>query len=135
MNPSRRSDFIAADDRENETAEEPEDITPLKLGKKKFVGNEELTNVLTKLREEKGRSKSIARGIVNNNDEDGNYELDDDEIGNPLLQSMRKRRKKKKRLTNLFVRFMEDMTQKLNLNPLTVAKLIVHRIADKRSSV
>jgi len=52
-----------------------------------------------------------------------------------LINNIHKGQIKKKRLTNLFVRFMEDLTTKLNLDPLAIAEMMVRRATSKRTHV
>ncbi|XP_057317582.1 uncharacterized protein LOC130662689 isoform X2 [Hydractinia symbiolongicarpus] len=122
-NASRRSNFIFANDNDNDVAEEFEE------------GSDANSEIKPNMLEAVKHFSSIPQRVLKETESE--HLLDENmpsTRGLPVLQTIYKKQQKKKRLTKLFVRFMKDMTQKLKIDPLTVADLLVSDKKVKRSA-
>ena len=133
-NVVRRSEFVTAVTKGNNSDER----VATETGSKRSIESQMLNLVLKKLHSQTSQLDNRDK-ILANRQNTGRVILNAVENSKKethnLLEDISKRQEKRKRLTNLFVRFMEDLTHKLNLDPLTIADMLARRASSKRSHV
>ena len=124
----RRSDFISADDSALGRPD-TEAIHPAALD---GIEQDRAMNTLKDTLLQKSRTAERP-------DDDDHYIMDEDKSlslqNRHIVEIIERKKHDKRKLTKLFVHFMEDMAEKLHLNPISVAGQLVRRIGEKRSRV
>ncbi|XP_065647608.1 uncharacterized protein LOC105848581 [Hydra vulgaris] len=117
----RRSEFIVANDLDGALEETKSD----------FVGNESLYDIMNKLNKQRVMvSNHTLEKVANNVETRANSDV-------PLLKTFHSSNPRKDRLEKLFVRFLDDMTRKMGLDPLSIAHQLenLYRNKARRSEI
>ena len=115
----RRSEFIAANDLDEALEETKSD----------YVDNESLYDIMNKLNKQRTQVSNHAPRVATSNlDPHTNSDV-------PFLKTFHSPNPRKERLEKLFVRFLEDMTRKMGLNPISIAHQLESNSERRRSRI